>query len=185
MRFGYPGKLATSVRGRLKRLQAGASPAELQLGHDCSIEQCTTLLGHLDARWYQISRRRSDLQEKTVELCAGGLPAAYFRASGHTFERKDAAGRLSFADAQQLQTLGAVPDYERGRESAETEWPWERWEGTSERREALLVRVSDPRHRWVLEQLAILLTGGELRVGFVTRVALGADGQLGAKDSLR
>ena len=47
LRFGYPGKLATSVRGRLKRLQTGANPAELQLGHDCSAEQCTTLLGYL------------------------------------------------------------------------------------------------------------------------------------------
>jgi len=184
MRFGYPAKLATSVRGRLKRLQSGANPAELQLGHDCSIEQCTTLLGHLDSRWYQISRRRSDLPGKTVELCSGGLPAAYFRASGHTFERKDPAARLSFAEAQQLQTLGAVPDYDRGRESAEGEWAWEQWEGTCERRDASVVRASDPRHRWMLDQLAILRTGGELRTGYVTRVALGADGQLGAEGQL-
>ncbi len=60
MRFGYPGKLATSVRGRLKRLQTGANPAELQLGHDCSVEQCTTLLGYLDARWYQGPRRGAE-----------------------------------------------------------------------------------------------------------------------------
>ena len=32
VRFGYPAKLATSVRGRLKRLANGATPAELQLG---------------------------------------------------------------------------------------------------------------------------------------------------------
>jgi hypothetical protein len=184
MRFGYPGKLATSVRGRLKRLQSGANPAELQLGHDCSIEQCSTLLGHLDSRWYQIPRRRSDLPERTIELCSGGLPAAYFRASGHTFERTHPAGRLSFAEAQKLQTLGAVPDYDRGRESSETEWPWEQWEGTCERRDASVVRTSDPRHRWMLDQLAILRTGGELRTGYVTRVALGADGQLGAEGQL-
>ncbi len=184
LRFGYPGKLATSVRGRLKRLQSGANPAELQLGHDCSIEQCTTLLGHLDSRWYQIPRRRPDLPPKPVELCAGGLPAAYFRASGHTFDRKDPAGRLSFADAQQLQTLAAVPDYDAGRESAEGEWAWEQWEGICERRDASVVRTSDPRHRWVLDQLAIVRSDGELRVGSVTRVALGADGQLGAEAQL-
>ncbi|MET0682561.1 MAG: hypothetical protein ABWZ29_04380 [Casimicrobiaceae bacterium] len=184
MRFGYPAKLATSVRGRLKRLQSGANPAELQLGHDCSIEQCTTLLGHLDSRWYQISRRRPDLPERTVELCSGGLPAAYFRASGHTFERKDSAGRLSFSEAQKLQTLGAVPDYDRGRESSETEWAWEQWEGTCERREASVVRASGPGRRWTLDQLAILRIGGELRVGSVTRVSLGADGQLGAEGQL-
>ena len=83
-----------------------------------------------------------------------------------------------------MQTLGAVPDYDRGRESAAAEWAWEQWEGTCERREASLVRASDPRYRWVLDQLAIVRTGGELRIGFVTRVALGADGQLGAEGQL-
>jgi hypothetical protein len=178
MRFGYPGKLATSVRGRLKRLQNGANPAELQLGHDCSIEQCTTLLGHLDARWYQIPRRASEAPMKALELCVGGLPAAYFRASGRTFERKDPAGRMSYAEAQQLKTMGAVPDYDRGRESAELEWAWERWQGTYEWRESSVVRASDARHRWMLDQLAIARSDGQVRVGFVTRVALGADGQL-------
>ncbi len=182
-RFGYPAKLGTSVRGRLKRLQSGANPAELQLGHDCSIEQCTTLLGHLDARWYQVPRRRSGAPGKEVELCAGGLPAAYFRVGGHSFERK-AAGRLSFAEAQQLQTMGAVPDYDRGRESAEIEWAWERWEGTCDRREAAIMRTSDPVHRWMLDQLAIVRTEGQVRIGSVTRVALGADGQLGAEGQL-
>jgi hypothetical protein len=57
MRFGYPGKLATSVRGRLKRLAGGATPAELALGHDPSVEQCVALLSHLDARWYQAQKR--------------------------------------------------------------------------------------------------------------------------------
>src|SRR5512144_2574436 len=89
LRFAYADKLATSVRGRLKRLQTGANPAELQLGHDCSAEQCTTLLGHLDARWYQLPRRPSDGPSLPVELCAGGLPAAYFRIGGRSFERKD------------------------------------------------------------------------------------------------
>jgi cyclic-di-GMP-binding protein len=184
MRFGYPGKLATSVRGRLKRLQSGANPAELQLGHDCSIDQCTTLLGHLDARWYQVPRRRSGLPGKDVELCAGGLPAAYFRVGGHTFERKGPAGRLSFAEAQQLHAIGPVPDYDRGREGAELEWAWERWEGSIERRDASVARVSDPVHRWMLDQLAIVRADGQIRVGSVTRVALGADGQLGAEGQL-
>ena len=184
MRFGYPGKLGTSVRGRLKRLQSGANPAELQLGHDCSIEQCTTLLGHLDSRWYQIARRRSGAPDTVVELCVGGLPAAYFRVGGHTFERKGPAGRLSFAEAQQLQTMGAVPDYDPRRDDAEAQWAWERWEGTVERRDASVVRVSEPLHRWMLDQLAIVRSDGQVRVGSVTRVALGADGQPGAEGQL-
>ncbi len=108
MRFCYPGKLATSVRGRLKRLAAGASPAELQLGHDPSVESCTALLSHLDAHWYQLPRRSADAQNAWQELVTGGVPAAYFRVGGRTFDRQDPLGRLTFQGAQYLQTLGSV-----------------------------------------------------------------------------
>ena len=178
LRFGYPGKLATSVRGRLKRLQTGANPAELQLGHDCSAEQCTTLLGYLDARWYQLPRRAPDGASATVELCAGGLPAAHFRVSGRTFERKDPAKQMSFEESQHLQVLPPVGDYDRGREDAEREWAWETWQGALEPREATVVRDSDEVHRWSLDQLAIARSGGLLRVGFVTRVAFDAPADL-------
>ena len=115
MRFGYPGKLATSVRGRLKRLQTGANPAELQLGHDCSVEQCTTLLAHLDAHWYQLPRRATDApRDDDRALRRRRCTAAYFRVGGRTFDRKDPLGRLSFQGAQHLQTLGALTDYDRG-----------------------------------------------------------------------
>jgi len=178
LRFGYPGKLATSVRGRLKRLQTGANPAELQLGHDCSIEQCTALLGHLDAHWYQLPRRATDAPASVIELCAGGLPAAYYRISGRTFDRKDPSGRLSFEEAQQMQTLGSIADYDRGRTDADREWAWERWQGAYEWREASIARVSDSHHRWSLEQLAVARSEGRLRVGCVTRVAFGAQAEL-------
>jgi len=178
MRFGYPGKLATSVRGRLKRLQTGGNPAELQLGQDCSLEQCTALLGHLDAHWYQLPRRAPETPPATIELCAGGLPAAYFRVSGRTFERKDSEGHLSFEETQQLHVLGPIPDYDRHREGAEREWAWERWQGAYEWRDASVTRLSDARHRWSLEQLAIARSDGRLRVGCVTRVAQGAEAEL-------
>jgi len=174
LRFGYPGKLATSVRGRLKRLQTGGNPAELQLGHDCSAEQSTTLLGYLDARWYQLPRRAPDTASATVELCAGGLHAAHFRISGRSFERTDPEKPMTFDESQQLQILPAVADYDRGREDAEREWPWERWQRALEPRDAAIVRSSDAVHRWSLDQLAITRSGGRLRVGFVTRVVFEA-----------
>ncbi len=178
LRFGYPGKLATSVRGRLKRLQTGANPAELQLGHDCSAEQCMTLLGHLDARWYQLPRRAPEAPSGPVELCAGGLPAAYFRVGGRSFERKDPAQPMSFDESQQLHILPPVADYDRGREGAEREWPWERWQGAVEGREAAITCASDALHRWSLDQLAIARCGGRIRVGFVTRAAFDAPAEL-------
>ncbi len=178
MRFAYPGKLATSVRGRLKRLQTGANPAELQLGHDCSVEQCTTLLGHLDQRWYQLPRRGVDAPRTTIELCAGGLGAAYFRVGGRTFDRKDPLGRLSFQGAQHLQTLGALTDYDRGKEDAERTWIWEPWTGAYEWREASLTRRSKSGHRWALDQIVAVRDEERVRLGHVTRVAQDVHGEL-------
>ncbi len=179
MRFGYTTKLANSVRGRLKRLQTGAEPAELQLGHDCSSEQCTTLLAHLDAKWYQHPRRPPPMPDSSVSLCAGGVPGAFFRVAGRTFHRTDPMGRLTFQGALHLQTLGAVADYDRGREEAERDWVWERWEGAFEYREASLARAGAGSHRWSLEQLAVMRTEDRLRIGYVTRVAQDDDGGLG------
>ena len=177
MRFCYPGKLATSVRGRLKRLAQGASPAELALGHDVSVEQSITLLSHLDAHWYQ-SRRRGPGASQTVELCGGGVAGSYFRVCGRTFDRKDPLGRLTYQGSQHLATLGALTDYDRFREEAERNLPWERWQGRYEWREAALSRVGTAHHRWFLEQLVTLRDDERTRLGMVTRVALDASGGL-------
>jgi hypothetical protein len=171
MRFAYPGKLATSVRGRLKRLQTGANPAELQLGHDCSAEQCTTLLGHLDLKWYQASRRSSEGPRTTIDLCGGGLGGAYFRIGGRTFDRKDPLGRMSYQGAQHLQTLAALTDYDRGREDAERTWVWEEWAGHYEWKEAAVIRGSGTLHRWALDQIVVVRDEERVRLGYVTRVA--------------
>ena len=178
MRFGYPGKVAPSEHGRLKRLQTGANPAELQLGHDCSVEQCATLLGHLDARWYQVPRRAGEAPRMEIDLCGGGLGAAYFRIGGRTFERKDPLGRLSFQGAQHLQTLDALTDYDRGREDAERTWVWEPWTGSYEWREAAMTRPAGTHHRWTLDQLVAVRDEERVRVGCVTRVAQDAHGEL-------
>jgi hypothetical protein len=178
MRYGYPGKLAMSVRGRLKRLQAGANPAELMLGHDCSVEQCMHLLGHLDARWYQVPRSGARGGDATVELCGGGVPGAYFRTAGRTFDRKDPLGRLSVHNAQQLQTLGAVTDYDRGKEDAERTYAWEGWQGSYAWRDASVVRRGPAQYRWQLDRLVAVRDEERVRIGYVTRVALGGDGAL-------
>lgn len=172
MRFCYPGKLATSVRGRLKRLAQGAGPAELALGHDVTVEQAIALLSHLDAHWYQLRRPAPNATTMTVELCGGGVPGTYFRVGGRTFDRKDPLGRLSYHGTQHLATLGALTDYDRFREEAERNFAWERWQGRYEWRDAALTRVGDPHHRWFLEALVALRDDERTRLGWVTRVAL-------------
>lgn len=176
-RFGYPGKLATSVRGRLKRLAAGASPAELALGQDPSVEQCVALLSHLDRRWYQ-AQRHEETSHAAVDLCGGGVPGAYFRVGGRTFDRQDPLGRLTYANSQHLATLGALTDYDRHREDAERRLPWERLEGRYGWREAHLTRRSPTQHRWFLDQLVAVRDHERTRLGVVSRIALGAGGEL-------
>jgi hypothetical protein len=171
-RFGYPGKLATSVRGRLKRLASGASPAELQLGHDVSAEACMALLTHLDSRWYApVSKHGSNEANTAWELCVGGLGAAYFRVAGRTFNSQDMVGRLSYQSTQHLATLGALTDYDRNKEEAEKAWAWERWQGAYDWTSASLHRLGTGQHRWHLDQLVIARDDERVRCGCVTRVA--------------
>ncbi len=172
IRFGYPGKLATSVRGRIKRLSTGATPAELQLGHDTSAEGSAALLAHLDARWYQVADREAGGGHESIELTAGGVQSAYFRVGGRTFDRQDPLGRLTFQGAQHLQTLGALTDYDRYKEDAERNWPWERWQGDYAWTAARLVRREPTQYRWFLDQLVVVRDEERTRLGYVTRVAV-------------
>ena len=186
MRFGYPAKLATSVRGRLKRLQSGANPAELQLGHDCSIEQCTTLLGHLDSRWYQIPRRRPDAAAEAGRALrrrpAGRLLSR--RAAARSTARIPRAGCRS-PTRSSCRRSRAVPDYDRRARERR------RRMGVGavgrDLRAARGVGRAHSRTRGTAgcsTSSAIVRTGESVRVGSVTRVALGGDGQLGAEGQL-
>ena len=112
-----------------------------------------------------------------VELCAGGVAGAYFRICGRTFDRKDPLGRLTYQGSQHLATLGALTDYDRDRDEAERNLPWERWQGRYEWREAALSRIGTAyHHRWFLEQLVTLRDDERTRLAIVTRVALDASG---------
>ncbi len=179
-RFCYPAKLAASVRGRLKRLSIGANPAELQLGHDVAVDASSALLAHLDAHWYALPLKRGAGAESQtgLELCAGGLGAAYFRVSGRTFNSKDLVGHLSYQGTQHLATLGALTDYDRNKDEAERSWAWERWQGNYEWSGATLHRPAGGQYRWHLDQLVIIRDEERLRCGYVTRVAVDGGGEL-------
>ncbi|HET9047154.1 MAG TPA: hypothetical protein VFO33_09365 [Casimicrobiaceae bacterium] len=176
-RFGYPGKLSTSVRGRLKRLAGGATPAEMQLGQDVSAEQCVALLSHLEARWCHVHRAQGEGVDAELELVSAGMLAAFFRVGGRTFERPDPIGR-TFHGAQHLKTLGALTHYDRFREEAERDWPWERWSGRYESREATLRHADDTHYRWALDQLVVVRDGERMRLGWASRVVRSRNGEV-------
>ena len=178
-RFGYPGKLATSVRGRVKRLASGANPGELQLGQDVSVEQCSALLSHLEARWCHAGKPTTDDADASLELVTGGLLCAFFRVGGRTFEREEKLDRTFHGAQQHLKSLAALTHYDRFKEEAEREWPWEKWDGHYEWRDAAMGRPDDGRYRWALEQLIVARDDERTRLGYVSRVARGAEGELG------
>jgi hypothetical protein len=100
-RYGYPAKLATSVRGRLKRLGAGANPAELQLGHDVASTPAP-LLAHLDSRWYAPPSSAVLTSRNPASSCASEVPVPRFRIPPTLTART--CGRLSYQGTQHLAT---------------------------------------------------------------------------------
>ena len=178
MRFGYPGKLATSVRGRLKRLSTGANPGELQLGQDVSVEQSVALLAHLDARWCRVARLNAGGDDVPLDLSSGGLLGAFFRVGGRTFEREDKMERTFHGAQQHLKSLAALTHYDRYKEDAERSWPWEKWRGRYEWRDASLAREDNGHYRWSLEQLIVARDDERTRLGYISRVAGGRESDL-------
>ena len=176
-RFGYPAKLTTSVRRRLKRLASGSEPADLQLGDDVSAEAATALLRHLDQRWNHVPAAGRRKRSTAVEVTVGGIEAAYFRVGGKSFSRQDPLGRDS-DPTRYLQTVGGISDFDRRREQAERSWPWEKWYGVCEWREATIKHQGDSNYHWFLDQLVAVREDAQTRLGHVSRIAIETDGAL-------
>lgn len=176
-RFGYPAKLATSVRGRLKRLSSGGTPAELQLGDDVGAEAATALLKHLEARWTQVPTVGRRKRSTAIEIAVGGTEAAYFRVGGRSFARQDPLGRDT-DPTRYLQTVGGISDFDRRKEEAERSWPWEKWYGVCEWREASIKHQSGGNYHWFLDQLVVVREDAQTRLGYVSRIAVEQDGAI-------
>jgi hypothetical protein len=177
VRFGYPAKLATSVRGRLKRLASGSAPAELELGDDVSAETATILLKHLDAHWHHPPPAARRKRTTAIEMAAGGTEAAYFRVGGRSFNRQDPLGRDT-DPTRYLQTVGGISDVDRRKEQAERNWPWEKWYGVCEWRDAAVKQQNDTFYHWFLNQLVVVRDDSQTRLGHVCRLAVDADGSM-------
>jgi len=171
LRYGYPAKLASSVRGRIKRIAQGATPESLQLGSDVSSSDAAALLAHLDAQWSSVPRDAQRTKSRAVELASGGPQAAYFRLCGHAFARQDPLGRDNDHPAQYLHSVGGISDFDRRREEAERSWPWEKWYGALAWHEARVRHAGGSSYRWFLDQLVVAREDGRARLGWVARVA--------------
>ena len=175
VRFGYPAKLATSVRGRLKRLANGTTPSQLQLGDDVSADAATVLLRHLDARWHQVPVAGHRKRSMAIEIAAGGTEAAYFRVGGRSFNRQDPLGRDT-DPTRYLQTVGGISDFDRRKEQAERSWPLEKWYGVCEFREASIKHQNGGSYHWFLDQLVVVREDAQTRLGHVSRLAVDPEG---------
>jgi len=172
LRIGHTAKLAKSVRGRVKKLGDGESPADLNLGPDCSRDVCVDLLKHLYARWCLVQKPLArDAVESSVSLCGGGTPACFFRLTGRTVRTEDPRNRYTFDMVQRFSMLDTLPGYDPNRDQAESDWPWEAWQGVCGVAEASLRRTEPPRQHWQLDQLVLCNDAGEIRLGYLVWIA--------------
>ena len=176
LRFGYPAKLSTSVRGRLKRLAGGSTPADLQLG-DVTADAAAALLTHLESRWHHVATGAGRKRSTAIDIAGGGIEAAYFRVGGRSFRHVDPLGRDT-DPTKYLQTVGGISDFDRRTEQAERSWPWEKWYGTCQWREASMRHQGAGAYQWFLDQLAVVRDEGETRLGYVSRVVVEPDGAI-------
>ncbi len=172
LRVGHTVKLAKSVRGRVRKLSEGESPADLKLGSDCSRDVCINLLKHLYSRWCLVQKPMvRDAVEANVSLCGGGTPACFFRLTGRTVRVEDPRNRYTFDTVQRFSMLDTLPGYDPNRDQAESDWPWEAWQGVCGIAEASLRRTDPPRQHWQLDQLVLCNDAGEIRLGHLVWVA--------------
>src|SRR2546430_8042208 len=169
MRVATTEALAVSIQQRIKRLEAGVKPAELDLGSDCSAETCLDLLKHLYHRWCTFNEEPPvDAAEHDVWICGGGLPGSYFRIGNMTFSVGRAGDRMSFAGTQMFSTLNVVTGYDPQREQAERAYPWDEWRAFSTDEETLRRSALQGQPRSNMEQLALYRDSTQaLRCAFV------------------
>ena len=171
MRFGYPGKLATSVRGRLKRAGrrfesggAAAGPRHVgrRIGGPARAPRPQVVPAAGPRRRRRARGTAADGRWRAGRVFPRGR--AHVRPAGSA-RPPDVPGRAASAD------VGALTDYDRYKEEAERNWPWERWQGEYAWRDASLIRRDSTRYRWFLDQLIVVRDAERTRVAYVTRVA--------------
>jgi hypothetical protein len=78
------GEIRRSLKKRMGLLEKGVSPAELQLGEDCTQPACGQVLKHVYQRWCRGGASRKHERTATDGLCAVvvGVEAIYFHLAG-------------------------------------------------------------------------------------------------------
>ena len=74
--------------------------------------------------------------------------------------------------------VGGITDFDRRKEQAERSWPWEKWYGVCEWREATIKHQAGGNYHWFLDQLVVVREDSQTRLGFVSRLAVESDGAI-------
>jgi hypothetical protein len=169
MRVAVTDALAISIQERLKRLETGTSPAQLNLGSDVTADVCIDLLRHLYHCWCTFNEEAPiEEADHDVVICGGGLPGSYFRIGNMTFMAGRPGERLSFTGTQMFSTLNVITGYDPQREQAERAYRWDEWRASLGDEETLRRSLERTEPRWGMEQLAVYRDSTQaLRCGFV------------------
>lgn len=130
-RFLDTAELSHSIRSCLTLLAEGRTPAELQLGDDCTQPACGHLLQRLHQRWCKGGMQRPADRHAgsgAVELAAGS-EAVWFQFAGNPFKQpRSADSAMLRREREELAAFGRISErhdtqmIDLGRLRAETGW---------------------------------------------------------------
>ncbi len=149
-------EVGRSIRRRQKKLEQGAQPAELGLGHDCARPAVDHLLAALARGWsesQQLRRFPRRAASSHAEL-AFGMEQIYEMIAGKAFGEKDSPWMYSRTSADQMHIFQRAIEHER---RAPSRFHSEDWETVDESAEGFQLVRTGPGARIAMHQLVALL----------------------------
>jgi len=125
------GSVRKSIKKRLSLLDKGASPAELQLGEDCTQPACSQVLKHVYQRWCRGGSTRRHERRAADGVCrlVAGMEAIYFHASGNQVFRQPgyANDEALRRERDEMATFGRVGPHSLAGVGQQTGYQTEEW----------------------------------------------------------
>ena len=112
-RFLDTGELSKSIRSRIALLAEGKTPAEMQLGEDCTQPACEQLLQRLYQRWCKGGMQRpTDRQAANGKAdVVAGAETIWFHLSGKPFKQpRSNDDAMLRREREELATFGRISD---------------------------------------------------------------------------
>ncbi|HEY7674456.1 MAG TPA: hypothetical protein VH867_04460 [Burkholderiales bacterium] len=153
-------EVSSSIKKRLRRLEEGADPGELGLGHDCTPRVAENLLRTLGRAWLEppAARAFSRAGATSPTLLASGFSSIHRALSENPLGAEAAKASYSYGEADRLHTLQRA--YEAGVNWDSRVPGLENWERFEESPKEFRLRRKEPGASLAFRQLVALRPRG-------------------------